>query len=169
MQINWLRAPSKRTIMLAVGLIMLGAIGWGIVAWLIRPNDAERCLNQLNVPGFTKVTQKADYEDAGPWAEAVFLGPPVSDVKAIVTGPGLELRLPRSTKQATSKLPNPLVPNFPVEEWVAYGAASNNCHVAIYKVLDNQGTSWKLTDAQSAGMKDGTIDVFRFQVTCGDG
>lgn len=169
MHIGWPRKSPKRVATFIVGLVTIGAVGWGIVAWLTRPNDAERCLNQLQVSGFTKVTQKADTEDAGPWAEAVFVGPPVSDVKVIVTGPELQLRLPRSTKPTTSTLPSPPVPNFPVEEWVAYGAAANNCHVAVYKVLDSQGASWKLTDAQVASMKGGTIDVFRFQVTCGDG
>ncbi|CAM4506453.1 hypothetical protein NONI108955_37880 [Nocardia ninae] len=155
--------------MLVVGLVLLGAAIWGIASWLTRPNDAERCLNQLSVPGFTKVTQKADTADAGPWAEAVFVGSPVQDIKAIVTGPGLQPRLPRSAKQTTSPPPSQPAAILPVEEWVAYGDAADNCHVSIYKVLDNRGASWKLTEAQTTGMKDGTMNVFRFQVTCGDG
>ncbi|WP_194834972.1 hypothetical protein [Nocardia sp. XZ_19_369] len=155
--------------MLVVGLLLLGAVIWGIVEWLSRPNDAERCLNQLHVPGFTKVTQKADTTDAGPWAEAVFVGSPVQDIKAIITGPGLQLRLPRSTKQTTSPPTSRPTAILPAEEWVAYGDVANNCHVSIYKALDNRGASWKLTEGQTAGLEDGTLDVFRFQVTCGDG
>ncbi|MEV6555826.1 hypothetical protein AB0M22_08930 [Nocardia sp. NPDC051756] len=169
MQMTWLRTSSKRVATLVVGFVVIGAIVWGIVTWLTRPNDAERCLNQLQVAGYTKVTQKADTEDAGPWAEAVFVGSPVNDVKTIVTGPELQLRLPRSAKQTTNPSPSPPVPVLPVEEWVAYGDAANNCHVSVYKVLDSLGSSWKLTDAQIASMKDGTINVFRFQVTCGNG
>ncbi|MFF3226421.1 hypothetical protein ACFYV7_26735 [Nocardia suismassiliense] len=168
MQISWTRTPSKRVTILVVGLVLLGAVIWGIATWLTRPNDAERCLNQLRVPGFTKVTQKADTADSGPWAEAVFVGSPVQDIKAIVTGSELQLRLPRSAKQ-TSPPPSQPTAILPVEEWVAYGDAANNCHVSIYKVLDNRGATWTLTEAQTAGMKDGTINVFRFQVTCGDG
>ncbi|MFE9578570.1 hypothetical protein ACFYO1_19435 [Nocardia sp. NPDC006044] len=126
-------------------------------------------MNQLQVAGYAKVTHKADTEDAGPWAEAIFVGAPVDDVKTIITGPDLRLRLPRSAKQTTDPAPNPPAPGLPVEEWVAYGEAANNCHVSVYKVLDNRGSSWKLTDAQTTHMKDGTINVFRFQVTCGNG
>ncbi|MFQ6393160.1 hypothetical protein ACLMAJ_06890 [Nocardia sp. KC 131] len=163
---SWLRRPSKQTVKLVACFVVIGAIAWSAFAWLTRPNDAERYLNQIQMPGFTKVTQKAD-TDVVPWVEAIYAGP-VSDIRQIVTGPDLTLGPPPVAKHPTIP-PRPPIGILPIEDWIAYGDSPNNCHVAIYKVRDNQGTSWELTDAQISGMKDGSIDVFRIHVSCGDG
>ncbi|MEV6428790.1 hypothetical protein [Nocardia sp. NPDC051463] len=168
MQISWLRKPSKDAVKVAAGVLVIGVIGWAIVAWLTRPNDAERYLNQIRVPGFTKMEQNAD-TDVVPWAEAIFVGPPVDDVKKIITGPELQLRVPRSVKQSNSTPQPPRTAILPIEEWVAYGEAPNNCHVSVDKILDNRGTTWTLTDEQTARMKDGSASVFTIHVSCGDG
>ncbi|WP_157556759.1 hypothetical protein [Nocardia acidivorans] len=166
---SWRRMPSRRAIKVMAWAIVVVATAAVIIAWVVPRNDAKSYLNQVTVAGFVKVAQQNGSSGAGPWAEALFVGPPTDEIRGVVSAPGLTLG-PAPTTPDGPASPSLLLGEKPlVAKWVAYGDATNGCHVSIDKEIENPYYEDRLTSSQLAGMRDGSIGVFLLQVTCGKG
>ncbi|MBH0775024.1 hypothetical protein [Nocardia bovistercoris] len=141
----------------------------GLTACQEFGNPANRYLDDIDVAGYTEISRVREVSGAGPWAEALYIGQPVSDVRGIITAPGLSLGDPPAPAADRQAQPDGSANTRYHSSWVAYGDAPNNCHVSVDKGIDNAHDESKLTESQLARINDGSVDILRIHVTCGDG
>jgi hypothetical protein len=135
-----------------------------LAAWFVLRNPALRCLNEIEVAGYVELTHTGDVTSAGPWAEALFVGPAADDVFGLITAPGLSLRPPRmASAESTPDEPDA------TSRRIAYGDAPDSCHVSVRNVTPRSYDEEDLTEGQISGMRDGSVHVLSIRVTCGDG
>lgn len=132
-------------------------------------NPAKRYLEEIRLDGYTKVDQVNNSSTAGAWADALFIGPPVADVRSIVVAPGLALGHAPESHTGPSGQSEELRDIRAHATWEAYGEATNGCHVAIYQGIDDAYDASRLSQNEIIRAKDGSIAVLRVHVTCGDG
>ncbi|MFI7001370.1 hypothetical protein [Nocardia sp. NPDC050175] len=153
---------------IAVACIIGGvaAVG-GIVWWFTPESEPATRLGTVRVAGFEKVATEGS-TDAVPSAAALFVGPSVDDVSRIISAPGLTVTLlpPRAPSPPR---PDPL-PGERAYVWapIAAGRWSNGCALEIRREFETPYHEEKLTKAQIAGMKDGSVYLLRMTATCGE-
>jgi hypothetical protein len=152
-----------RVVVVVATLVVVVAV---LVVWLAFRNPAMRYLNKIEVVGYAELSSTGDVSPVGPWAESLFVGPAADDVFAIVTAPGLRLRLPRNAYVSAQK---PAGEPGSDPHWLAYGDAPDNCHVSVRDVTDDSKGEDGLSGAQITEMKAGSVQVLSIKVTCGDG
>ncbi len=162
---RWVRTrwPIGRVVVAVATPVVLVAV---LAVWLTFRNPAMRYLNKIEVAGYAELGTTGDVSPVGPWAQALFVGPAADDVFAIVTAPGLRLRLPRT---ASASAQNPAGEPGSDPHWLAYGDAPDNCHVSVRDVTDDSYGEDGLSGAQITEMKAGYVQVLSIKVSCGDG
>ncbi|MGY0502176.1 hypothetical protein ACWZHB_27120 [Nocardia sp. FBN12] len=152
----------------AIAAISAVSVG-SFATWAALRNPAERHLNEVSVAGYTRVTQVSDKSGAGPWAEAMFIGPPVDDVRSLVAAPGLSLGPAPIPLVDESEKSAQTAGTLYRSTWEGYGNTADDCRLSVYRGIDNAYDESKLTKAQVADANDGSIFVLRVHVTCGSG
>lgn len=146
------------------GLVVL----WAAIRWLTSENEPYRHLEAVTVTGFQKIAQDGS-AGAPESSTAYFVGSKVDDVSQIVSAHDLNVEpLMASTPAATGQdaLPGQRVH---VARSIAAGKWSDGCWLTIRRVHENPYHEEKLTSAQLAGIKDGSVYMLEMIAGCGDG
>ncbi|WP_143861427.1 hypothetical protein [Nocardia amikacinitolerans] len=161
---------TRREVAIVTGaLVLVAAAIASLVWWFNRPNDAERHLNEVRVQGYSKIFQKSETNDAGPFAEAVFIGSRFDPLLDIVDAPGVQLEYVPDDRKGDRWSPVPSGTLTTRTEWLAYGSSPDNCHISIRRIIENPYSSWRLTDGQMSAIRDGSLIGLWVTATCGDG
>ncbi|MGK8556142.1 hypothetical protein [Nocardia gipuzkoensis] len=159
--------PGRRRALRNVAWIVVGvAVLWGVYVWITPESEPYTHLRKVSVAGYEKVAEEGSVS-AAPSASAVFVGPPVDDVSRIISAPGLTVTLlPPSPPNPPPSDPLPGERNY-IWTQIAAGRWANGCALAIIRELETPYHEDKLTTAQIAGVKAGSVYLIRITATCG--
>ncbi|MBF6356522.1 hypothetical protein IU449_18560 [Nocardia higoensis] len=127
-------------------------------------NPAKHYLEEIRIDGYTVVDQMSDSSEVGAWADALFIGPPMTDVRGIVTAPGLELGPAPEVARSDESIVGP-----DGATWEAYGKGANGCRVSIHQGIDDAYDASRLSPSEITSVHNGAAAILRVHVTCGDG
>ncbi|MFB7719335.1 hypothetical protein [Nocardia sp. NPDC056100] len=152
----------------AVGVVAVLCGIWGIKVWFTPETEESTYLDRVTVAHFEKIAQEGSMS-ALPSARAFYVGPPVDDVSQIISAPGLSVALLPPSSPSPSQVD--LLPgqrNY-VSVPIATGRWSNGCALSISREIDTPYYEDKMTMAQIAGIKDGSVYALLIVATCGKG